>query len=89
MRKRATSYDKKGKSVFDDVLFSSLCVISSTENPNFKDAESIKKLGCAAPEQYLNKVLLAGEIENLAREILNASGFGKNINDLIADVKNC
>lgn len=52
------------------------------------DRFTLKKLNCSTAEQYLNKVMLAGEIERLAREIFVFSGFGQNINELIEEAKN-
>ncbi len=88
LRKRASSFDKNGRMILNEGLLSTLCIIENTVTPNFKDAKSIQELGCSTPEQYLNKVLLAGEAENLAREILQLSGFGKNINELVDEAKN-
>lgn len=62
-------------------------VISCTLEPNFKDAESIQKLGCATPEQYLNRVLLPGEIVELSSQIQQLSGF-KDMDELIEEAKN-
>lgn len=56
--------------------FKSSVVINGCLKPNFKDAESIKIVAAATPEEYLKKVLLAGEISRLAGEILKLSGFG-------------
>lgn len=88
LKKRASGYDKKGKLIINEGLLNMLCIIDNTVKPNFKDSESIKKLGCATPEQYLNKVLLAGEVERLTKEILEMSGFGQNINEMVDEIKN-
>lgn len=88
LKKRATSIDKNGRAVVNEAVFSELCIIENTITPNFKDNESIKSLGCVNAAQYMNKVLLAGEAERLAGEILKLSGFGKNINELVKEAKN-
>jgi len=62
-------------------------VINCTLEPNFKDAESIQKLGCTTPEQYLNKVLLPGEIVELSSQIQQLSGF-KDMDELVEEAKN-
>ncbi len=66
--------DKSGRGSLNG--FKSAVVISGCVEPNFKDAKSLKALGAALPEDYLKKVLLAGEISRLAGEILKLSGFG-------------
>lgn len=88
LKRKATSFDKKGQPLIDEGLLSSLIVIENTINPNFKDMESIKKLGCVNAQGYLNKVLLAGEIESLSTEILKMSGFGQSINEMADEIKN-
>lgn len=88
-RKLATAINIKKKTAdFNLQKFYALMVINHTIEPNFKDAESIKKMGCMNPEQYLKKVLLAGEIETLAKEIQSLSGFNKNFEELVEEVKN-
>ncbi len=89
-RKKALSMKmKKGGSVeFDNQKFNEHIVINHTADPNFKDAESIKELGCITPEQYLNRVLLAGEIAELADRIRQLSGFDKTFEEDIEDAKN-
>lgn len=86
--KKATNIDIKGKVFFDSAAFKEDIIINFTLNPNFKDAESIKSVGCLKPKEYLNKILLGGEAELLSKEILNLSGYGKNINEYVEEVKN-
>ena len=45
---------------FDSKIFNDKIIINNVIDPNFKDAESIKKKGCATPEQYLHILLLSG-----------------------------
>lgn len=88
-RKKAMKVDPKKKTV--EVNTGQLAkdiVINHTIEPDFKDAESIKKTGCVTPEQYLDKVLLPGEIEELAEQIQRLSGFNNDINELIEEAKN-
>lgn len=63
-------------------------VINHTVEPNFKDAESIKKMGVMTPEDYLHKVLLPGEIDDLALKIQELSGFNKDFEELVDEAKN-
>lgn len=88
IRKRATQI-KKGKKVeFDNQLFNLSIAVNHTVNPDFKNAESIKKLGVATPEEYVQRVLLAGELTTLVQKINELSGFDVEMNDLVDEVKN-
>jgi len=88
LKRDCTKTNKKGKPEVNSEKLNTAIVIENTVNPNFKDAESIKKTGCINPEQYLNKVLLSGEVTALSEEILDFSGFNTNMNELINEVKN-
>lgn len=91
IRKSSTKVDmRKGKrSVdFNSKKFNMQLVINHTIDPDFKNAESIKKVGCATPDQYLNKVLLSGEIAELAQQIQALSGFETDMEDLVEEAKN-
>lgn len=90
IRKKATVMHTKGKRrvEMDIKTLNDEIVIQNTLVPDFKDAESIKKLGCHSPEQYLNKVLLPGEITELALQIQQLSGFDQDLEDLVEEAKN-
>lgn len=90
-RKKAMKLNlQKGKKQmdFDARTFNEAVVINNTIDPDFKNADSIKAVGCMTPEQYLNRVLLAGEISELAQQIQTLSGFEKDLNELAEEVKN-
>jgi hypothetical protein len=88
LRKRYTRVGKGRKVEFDAQGFNNAVVIEHTLDPDFKDAASIEKVGCATPEQYLNKVLLAGEIAKLVEEIQKISGFDVDMDVLVEEAKN-
>ena len=88
LKKKATIFDKDGKTTIDEGYLNTLCIIEATIEPNFKDVTSIEKVGVFTPEQYINKVLLAGEIDRLINEILKISGFLIDIEEMVADIKN-
>ena len=73
---------------FDSKIFNDKIIINNVIDPNFKDAESIKKKGCATPEQYLHETLLPGEINELANKISALSGFDKDFDEEINEAKN-
>lgn len=86
-RKMATRI--KGKSAtFDTAKLTEQIVINHTVEPNFRNAEDIKKVGATTPEQYLNKVLLAGEVATLSEKIQELSGFDIDLDEAIEEAKN-
>lgn len=88
IRKSATTMRKGGKVDFDSQKFNLKVAINHTVNPNFKHAESIQKLGCRTAEEYVQKVMLAGEIATLTNRITELSGFDIDMNDLVDEAKN-
>lgn len=88
LRRKHTKINKKGEQEVNSEAFAEELVVENTINPNFKDAESIKKVGCINPYQYLNKVLVSGEVATLQSEILKFSGFREDIDELIEETKN-
>lgn len=87
-RKRAVKITKGKKYEVDSQQLLTAIVINHTVVPDFKDAVSIKKLGCMTPEDYLHKVLLPGEIDDLAQKIQYLSGFNRDMDELVEEVKN-
>jgi len=88
IRKSATQIRKGRKVEFDAQKFNLRIVINHTVVPDFKDAESIKKMGCRTPEDYVNKVLLSGEITTLMQKIQELSGFDVDMEELVEEAKN-
>lgn len=88
IRKNCAKRNKKGTVEVDENKLSNLMLLNSVIYPDFKDVESLNKLGCVTSEQYINKVLLAGEIHTLVQEIQTLSGFNKDIGELKEEVKN-
>ncbi|MBN2980112.1 phage tail assembly chaperone [Cohnella algarum] len=87
LRKRHTRV-KGRKSEFDAGAFNLSVVIGHTLEPSFKDAASLQKLGCDTPEEYVERVLLAGEVTTLVNEIQKLSGFDIDMADLVEEAKN-
>ena len=87
-QKRATKYGKNKKVEFDSKAFNEQVVLNHTVEPNFRDAEAIKKAGCLTPEQFLYRSLLAGEIAELAEKISALSGFDADIEATVEEAKN-
>lgn len=88
-RKLATNFDvKRKKASFDSKKLNEQIIINHTVDPDFRNAEDIKRVGCTTPEQYMNKVLLAGEAEELSQQIQSLSGFDLDINEAVEEAKN-
>ena len=87
-QKLATRIGKHKKVEFNSKTFQELVVLNHTVEPNFRDADSIKKAGCTTPEQFLYKSLLAGEIAEIAQQVSNLSGFDKDAEETIEEAKN-
>lgn len=68
--------------------FNELVIVNHCVYPNFKEADLLASANVNTPEEYLNKFLLAGEINNLSEEISRLSGFTTPDVELEQDVKN-
>lgn len=79
---------KGGKIDFNTKRFNQLVILNHTVEPNFRSAELIQQAGVATPEQLLNKILLAGEIQILSEQIREVSGFADSLDELVDEVKN-
>jgi len=88
LQKRHTKMFRKGKMSFDSAGFNIEMILKCCDYPNFKDAEFVKKVGVVSPAEAVKKVLLPGEIVNLAGFIQELSGFDKDTEELREDVKN-
>ncbi len=88
-RKQAVKIDAKKKDVsFDSKKLTELVIINCTLEPDFRNAEDLAAAGCTTPTQYLYKVLLAGEIEELNQQIQKLSGLDVDLEDKVDEAKN-
>ena len=62
-------------------------IINCCVEPNFKNKENIDAVGVSTPKEYVNAVLLPGEIERLADKISMVNGY-KPFNELVEEAKN-
>lgn len=88
LQKQHTKMFRKGKMSFDGQGFNIGMILECCTSPNFKSADFVKKAGCVTPEQAVKKLLLPGEIVNLAGFIQELSGFDKDTEELKDEVKN-
>lgn len=79
---------KKKTVTFDDARFNELLITKCCVDPNFNDEAAIAKAGCKTPADLINKVLLAGEITDLANAITAISGFDADPDELVEEAKN-
>jgi len=73
---------------FNIKKFNELIVANCVIEPNFKDPEWLKELGVADATSAIYKTLLAGEITDLAERVLRLSGFDRDIEEEMEEVKN-
>ncbi len=88
MQKKYTKISKKGKTDFDNAGFNMEIILDYTVEPDFRNADAIKKAGCLVPKQFVNKVLKAGEVTELVKQISALSGFEDDVEDLKEEAKN-
>lgn len=87
-QQRAVKIGKSRSVSFDSRRFNSLAAVACTVDPDFRNAELIKALGVATPEQALEKLLLPGEVAELAGQINRLSGFNQDLDELRDEAKN-
>lgn len=77
------------KRKFNTKKFNELVVLNHTIEPNFKDADWLKAAECVDSNRLINKTLLAGEVTEVAQQILKLSGFdNEGLEDEIDEAKN-
>ncbi len=86
--KKKALFGNIGNAQIDEDVLNCFIIIENTIEPSFKDSRSLTELNCSSPRQYLNRVLLSGEIAFLAEEIIRLSGFDRSVSELSEDVKN-
>jgi hypothetical protein len=87
-QKQAVAIGRHHKASFDSKTFNEQIILNHTSNPDFRNLESIQRAGCRTPEEFMYKVLLAGEISELSRQISSLSGFDSDVEELRDEVKN-
>lgn len=87
-QRMSTEVGRHNKVKFNSKLFNEQLILNHTIEPNFRDADAIKKAQCQTPEQFLYKSLLAGEISELAQQISALSGFDRDMEDMVEEAKN-
>ena len=65
----------KNKMVFDSGKYNNLVLESCIVEPDFSDADFLKKVKCISAVEFLNKKFPAGTLQDIANEIQKLSGF--------------
>ncbi|QHZ58594.1 hypothetical protein M655_024800 [Brevibacillus sp. NSP2.1] len=88
IQEQCTHYSGKGNKRtkhVDENAFGMLIVAEGCVDPDFSNAELMRKYGASDPGDCVKKALLAGEIARLSGKILDISGFEDEDED---EVKN-
>lgn len=72
---RRSNVITKNKITFDSGKYSNLILESCIVEPNFRDAEFLKKAGCISAVEFINKKFPAGVVSDIAQKIQELSGF--------------
>lgn len=85
LQSRCTHYTGKGKNrekVTDEEKLGALMIKEACLIPDFGDKKLLDRYGVKQPEEVVRKRLLAGEINKLANEIFDISGFEEEEDDI-------
>lgn len=72
---RRSNNISKNKVTFDSGKYQNLVIESCIVEPNFADADFLKKAKCISAIEFLNKKFPAGILTDIANEIQKLSGF--------------
>ncbi len=72
---RRSNNFSKNKVTFDSGKYQNLVIESCIVEPNFSDADFLKKAKCISAIEFLNKKFPAGILTDIANEIQKLSGF--------------
>lgn len=72
---RRSNNISKNKVTFDSGKYNNLVLTACIVEPNFSDADFLKKAKCISAAEFLNKKFPAGTLTDIANEIQKLSGF--------------
>lgn len=72
---RRSNNISKNKVTFDSGKYNNLVLTACIVEPNFSDADFLKKAKCISATEFLNKKFPAGTLTDIANEIQKLSGF--------------
>lgn len=83
------SQKKQGNNITIDQQKLRQCILEShIVEPNFADAEFLKKVNCVTSYQFLERKFPAGVLQDIVSKVLEISGFMSDINVEIDEAKN-
>lgn len=87
-RSQKTSFNKKGVATIknDNSAYNATIILAGVVEPDFRDAQAIRKAGCTNPTEFINRVLLPAEQDDLTEAIGILSGY-ETEEELEEDVK--
>lgn len=72
---RRSNVINKNKITFDSGKYSNLVLEACIVEPNFKNAEFLKKANCISATEFINKKFPAGVVADISQKIQELSGF--------------
>ena len=78
----------KGKTKFDTGKLNLLILAGQIVSPNFSNADFLAKANCQTAQDFIKKKFKAGEITEIASQIIKFSGFDVDFEDKVEEAKN-
>ena len=72
---RRSNVINKNKITFDSSKYNSLVIEACIVEPDFKNTDFLKKVGCVSATEFLNKKFPAGVVSDISQKIQELSGF--------------
>lgn len=83
IRERCTyKNERKGTEKFNDEDFLALLISTATISPDLKNKKLLEAYSAITPEEVIKKMLLPGELIELADIILNLSGWDSEVTEI-------
>lgn len=84
---RRSNVISKNKITFDSGKYSSLVIEACIVEPNFRDADFLKRVNCVSATEFINRKFPAGVVSDISEKIQKLSGF-ESYNMEIENAKN-
>lgn len=83
VQERATRKGKKGEAQELSAEDANVgYIVAATVSPDWKNKALLDKYKASTPEELLKRLLLAGEVTNLANEVMDLSGFTTELDEV-------
>lgn len=84
---RRSNVITKNKITFDSGKYSNLVIEACIVEPNFRDADFLKRINCVSATEFINRKFPAGVVSDISEKIQKLSGF-ESYNMEIENAKN-